>query len=314
MVFLYILLALFLVVFTLGLWILFYACGRYPVPDLWDGEILDKHGYSMVKEDVLAGKAWLEKQNIEDLEVISYDGKRLHAMLVPCEKARGTILLFHGWRSSWKLDYSSVLPLYHSLGLNLIICDQRSFGKSEGQFTCFGVKERHDAVSWATYAAQLFGDGHPVFLGGISMGASTVLMAAGFDIPANVRGIIADSGFTSPYEIMECVIRKNFRGVPVKAVLALMGVFTRLFAGFGLKEADTVEAVSRTKYPILFIHGKADHFVPPEMSERAYEACTSPKTLVLIDGAGHGLSYPTDKNKVTTALIDFLETNIGKEN
>lgn len=310
MVFLYIALGLLLLLFAVGSWILHYACGKYHIPDLWDGEILDKHGYSVLKEDILAGKAWLETQETEELEAVSYDGKLLHALLVPCENARGTILLFHGWHSSWKLDYSSVLPFYSSLGLNLIICDQRSYGKSEGRFTCFGVKERRDAVSWATYAAQLFGDGHPVFLGGISMGASTVLMASGFDIPANVRGIIADCGFTSPYEIMECVIRKSFRGVPVKAALMLTGIFTRLFAGFGLKEASTVDAVSHTAYPILFIHGKADHFVPPEMTLRAYESCASSKTLLLIDDAGHGMSYPTAKDKVKAALIEFINENI----
>ncbi len=314
MIFLYIAAALLLILFALGMWILCYACGKYSVPDYWDGEILDKRGYSTVKKDVLEGKAWLEKQDTEDLEVISYDGKKLHSMLVPCNNARGSIILFHGWHSSWKLDFGSVLPLYNSLGFNLIICDQRSFGNSQGSFTCFGVKERHDVVSWATYAAQLFGDDHPIFLGGISMGASTVLMAAGFDIPANVRGIIADCGFTSPYEIMECVIRKNFRGVPVRAALLLMGIFSRLIAGFGLKEANTVDAVSHTRYPVLFIHGKADHFVPVEMSVKAYEACSSPKTIVLVEDAGHGMSYPTDKEKVTNALLDFLETNIGKEN
>ena len=311
MIFLWIVLALFLLLFAAGAGILFYACGRHKVPDLFDPDVLDKRGYSMVKDDVLAGKDWLERQETEELELMSHDGKLLHGLLVPCENARGTIILFHGWRSSWKLDFGSVLPVYHSLGLNLIICDQRAYGKSEGLYTCFGVKERHDVVSWATYACQLFGEEHPILLGGISMGASTVLMASGLDIPGNVRGIIADCGFSSPYDIMECVIRTRFRGVPVRPTLWLMGIFTRVFAGFGLKEASTFDAVAKSKTPILFIHGTADRLVPPEMSERAYELCASPKALVLIEGAGHGMSYPVDKERVTAALFAFINTNIG---
>ena len=166
-------------------------------------------------------------------------------------------------------------------------------------------------VSWATYACQLFGEEHPILLGGISMGASTVLMASGLDIPGNVRGIIADCGFSSPYDIMDCVIRTRFRGVPVRPTLWLMGIFTRIFAGFGLKEASTFDAVAKSKTPILFIHGTADRFVPPEMSERAYELCAAPKALVLIDGAGHGMSYPVDKERVTASLFAFINTNIG---
>lgn len=311
MIFLWVVAALFLLLFAAGAGVLFYACGRRAVPDLFDPDVLDKCGFSMVKDDVLAGKDWLEHRETEELELMSYDGKLLHGLLVPCENARGTIILFHGWRSSWKLDFGSVLPLYHSLGLNLIICDQRAYGKSEGLFTCFGVKERHDVVSWATYACQLFGEEHSLLLGGISMGASTVLMASGLDIPGNVRGIIADCGFSSPYDIMESVIRTRFRGVPVRPTLWLMGMFTRVFAGFGLKEASTFDAVAKAKTPILFIHGTADRFVPPEMSERAYELCAAPKKLVLIEGAGHGLSYPVDKERVTDALFEFIDTNIG---
>lgn len=311
MIFLWIVLALFLLLFASGAGILFYACGRRAVHDFFDPDVLDKQGYSMVKDDVLAGKDWLERQETEALELMSYDGKLLRGLLVPCENARGTIILFHGWRSSWKLDFGSVLPVYHSLGLNLIICDQRAYGKSEGLFTCFGVKERHDVVSWATYACQLFGEEQPILLGGISMGASTVLMASGLDIPGNVRGIIADCGFSSPYDIMECVIRTRFRGVPVRPTLWLMGIFTRIFAGFCLKEASTFDAVAKSKTPILFIHGTADRFVPPEMSERAYELCAAPKALVLIEGAGHGMSYPVDKERVTAALFEFVNTNIG---
>lgn len=311
MIVLWIVLGLLLAVFVVGLGILSYACGRRAVPDLFDPDVLDKRGYGMVKDDVLAGKDWLTQQETEDLELMSYDGKLLHALLVPCDNARGTIILFHGWRSSWKLDFGSVLPVYHSLGLNLIICDQRAYGKSEGLFTCFGVKERHDVVSWATYASQLFGDEHPILLGGISMGASTVLMASDLDLPGNVRGIIADCGFSSPYDIMDCVIRTRFCGIPVKPTLWLMGLFTSVFAGFGLKEASTFDSVAKSKTPILFIHGTADRFVPPEMSERACELCAAPKKLVLIEGAGHGLSYPVDKERVTAALFDFINTNIG---
>ena len=34
------------------------------------------------------------------------------------------------------------------------------------------------------------------------MGAATVLMASSLDLPENTRGIVADCGFTTPWEIM----------------------------------------------------------------------------------------------------------------
>ena len=48
-----------------------------------------------------------------------------------------------------------------------------------------------------------FGNDVKIILAGISMGASTVLMAAGKPLPKNVIGVLADCGFSSPKEIIK---------------------------------------------------------------------------------------------------------------
>lgn len=78
-------------------------------------------------------------------------------------------------------------------------------------------------------------------------------------------------------------------------------------------EASTLDAVSQTKLPILFLHGTADTFVPCSMSQAAYDACTSEKQLILVDGAKHGYSYLVDRPRVQAALADFLEKYTSKE-
>ena len=86
------------------------------------------------------------------------------------ENAAGTILLFHGYRSSWNVDFSASLLFYRSLGYNLLLVDQRAHQDSEGTFPTFGAKERYDVISWVTYLGQMLGQTHPLFLGGLSMG------------------------------------------------------------------------------------------------------------------------------------------------
>ena len=68
----------------------------------------------------------------------------------------------------------------------------------------------------------------------------------------------------------------------------------------------TLDALKENRIPILFIHGKADHYVPHEMTLQNYEACTSEKRLVLVEGAGHGTSYLQDKPLVEKELADFF--------
>ena len=58
---------------------------------------------------------------------------------------------------------------------------------------------------------------------------------------------------------------------------------------------------------LRFFHGKADAYVPCEMSEQVYEACKTKKKLVLVDDAGHGLSCILDNEGYLKALREFGE-------
>ena len=299
-----IVLAVLLAVVLLALGLFLFACRRSPVPDFTKPAVIAQWGREDQTEEILAGAALM--RDAEDVFLPSYDGLRLHGQLLQQPGAKGTILLFHGYRSSWIIDFSIVLPYYYSLGYNLLAVDERAHGQSEGVYITFGIHERRDAATWAQYAAMHFGPDHPLVLGGLSMGATTVLLASCFDFPANVRAIIADCGFTSPYEIAKSVLRRDAPKAPVSLLLPLCSLVTRLFAGFGLRDGSTIDAVRESRYPILFIHGTGDTFVPCEMTKEAYAACTSEKELILVDSAEHGKSYLVEKDRVEKALCRFL--------
>lgn len=300
-----IVLAILLAAVLLALGLFLFACRRRPVPDFTNPAVIARHGRAGQTEEILTGAALM--QDAEDIFLPSYDGLRLHGQLLQQPGAKGTLLLFHGYRSSWAADFSIVLPYYYSLGYNLLAVDERAHGQSEGAYITFGVHERRDAVTWVQYAKKHFGPEHPLFLGGLSMGATTVLLASALELPPSVRGIIADCGFSSPEAIMKSVLRAHVKWLPAGPLLALMNVCTRAFAGFSIKEASTLDAVSKTKRPILFIHGTADTFVPCSMSQAAYDACAAEKQLVLVEGAKHGYSYLVDRPRVQAALAAFLK-------
>ena len=60
------------------------------------------------------------------------------------------------------------------------------------------------------------------------------------------------------------------------------------------------------KVPVIFFHGEDDAYVPCEMSRINYDACVSRKMLVTVPGAGHGLSYPIDKERYLNAMKEFF--------
>ncbi len=305
-----VLVLLCLLLFLAGYFLLDFTCGRRKPVDAWDEQVIHDRGWDYFKADILAGKAWLEGQKQEPMEIRSFDGLRLRAVFVPNPEAKGTLLLFHGWRSSWKTDFTVALPFYYSLGLNLLLADQRSQNSSEGRYMTYGIREQKDVASWADHMAEKLGKDHPLFLGGLSMGAATVLMASDLEYAGNVRGVLADCGFTSPWAIIRKVAGRT-KAIPLDASSALLNIFTRCFAGFDMKEKSAAEALSRTKLPVLLIHGLADDFVPADMSRENYAACRSEKELVLVEGAGHGLSYVVEPERVKAAIGAFIRKHLA---
>lgn len=302
--------AVFIVVILLclGAGLFVYACVRRKQEDT------DEVGGSWEKyrDRVDAGKQWLRSHTAEKVDIQSLDGLRLRTLVVPHKNPKGTIIAMHGYRSRSDIDFSPQCEFLWNLGYNLLVVMQRSHDESEGKYITFGVKERFDCKSWVEYAVSRFGD-CPIFLSGISMGCATVTMATEIGLPENVKGVIADCGYTSPWDIAKHVLNKNLH-LPGFPVMYIANLFARIFAKFSFKEASSVEAMEKCSLPVLFIHGSDDTFVPTEMSKANYSVCASKdKKLVIIQGAAHAQSYMVDTEKYEKEVRDFIQRlNPGK--
>lgn len=264
-----------------------------------------EHGDPKLRElqvPMRAGVQWYFKQNKEDVYIKSYDGLRLHAELIRAnEPTDKIVILFHGYRSMARNDFCCAMPYYNSLGMDVLLVDQRAHGLSEGKLITFGVKERYDACSWVEYVKSTYGESKKIFLSGMSMGASTVMMAS--NMVEGVSGIVADCGFTSPKEIIQIVAQKRFK-LP-KWCVAPVGLLAKVFGGFDYSYSAK-EALASASAPVLFIHGLADDFVPYYMTDESYEACSSKKQKILVPEAPHGYSFLFVPDKVKVALEDFI--------
>jgi len=128
-------------------------------------------------------------------------------------------------------------------------------------------------------------------------------------LPENVKGIVADCGFTSPAEILSCVFKAVVH-LPAAPSIWVAGLFCKIFAGFGLWEKDTRKTLAKSRLPVLLVHGEADGFVPCWMTQQGYEACSSQKKMLLVPEAEHGLSFLVDGYRYTAMVIEFLKENV----
>lgn len=282
------------------------TCARKERAEGWEEVRVAASGNPVWQKLFREGKEWLSCCETEEVTVQSDDGWLLHGLLIPHIEPRATVLLFHGWRSSAEMDFTCILPFLHDQGLQCLLIDERAQGDSEGRWMTFGIRERQDVPVWVNDIANRFGREHPIFLHGLSMGATTVLMASSEHLEGNVRGIIADSGFTSPYEIISKVWRDR-TPFPSRFAVWLLNRYTNLFADFDLKAYSTVEALQKAQYPVLFLHGAGDGFVPCYMTKQSYQACASEKVLLLVEGADHCMSYFVDRERVESAYRMFID-------
>jgi len=262
--------------------------------------------YEKHKERMLGYIDDFLKLDCEKLEILSYDGKILRGRYYHVNDDAGVDICFHGYRGTGIRDFCGGSRIAMGMGRNVILVDQRAHGESKGHSICFGIKERYDCLSWINYAICRFGDDVDINIYGVSMGASTVLMASGLELPDNVKHIVADSPYTSAGDIIKkvCADLK----LPVFLVYPFIYLGALIFAGVKLDSCDCVSAVKKARIPILLIHGEEDRFVPCEMSETIRIA--NPKLIhrVTFPDAAHGISYIEDKERYEQLINQFIKS------
>ncbi len=237
------------------------------------------------------------------VETVSFDGLKLSGRYFD-NGFKNTVLLFHGYRSSALRDMACAVEMYSSLGFNALLVDQRSHGRSEGRLITFGVKESRDVLSWISFVTEKYAP-EKIILGGMSMGAATVLLAAGESLPKTVSAVVADCGYTSPEDIITCVSKTYLRINPYVFMPFLNGC-CRLIGKFSFRGVSTVESLKKCQIPVMLIHGEADDFVPCRMSREAFESCNKDSWLLTIADARHGMSFLVDEDRVRSEIKEFL--------
>ena len=241
----------------------------------------------------------------EDVYTVSDDGLRLHGRLFRFGADAPVELMVHGYRSMAYRDFCGALLSAMERGHNVLLIDQRAHGESGGQYLSFGIKEKNDCRCWINFIISRFGSDVKIILMGLSMGAGTVLMTAGPELPDNVRGIVADSPYTSPELIIRKVIRD--RKLPQWPVFPLVALGAGLFAGFSLHSEGPVDTLRQCPVPVLLIHGDEDRFVPYEMSVENKRACASPCELMTVKGAGHALASYVGGEEYYRRVAEFTD-------
>ena len=280
----------------------FYSPRRRPLRD-GEYDIPVGNVYEPFRKDMEAWQDSLRQMPYEQFEIRSRDGLTLRGKYYEYEKGAPIEIMFHGYKGNAVRDLCGGVERCFKLKRSTIIVSQRAHGDSDGHVITFGYKERLDCIDWVNFVTERFGKDQKIILTGISMGAATVLMASGEELPTNVVSIIADCGFSSAPEMIKKTLKELH--LPPKLfypIVRLGGIF---WGDFDPECSKPIEAVKRSRVPIIFIHGDSDDFVPTYMSQRMYEVCPTEKSIFIAEGAAHGLAFPKDQEGYYASVTEF---------
>lgn len=260
--------------------------------------------YNKNNEKQLANE-WAETIENKKVEVIAKDGIILRGTeYIIDEHSDKWAIVLHGYHS----NPDSVLSIgmhFSEKGYNVLIPSMRASNDSEGQYIGMGWLDKDDLQCWINLIIEQ-NDNAEIILHGSSMGAATVLMASGDELPSNVKAIIEDSGYTSVWDIFASEAKARFN-LPTFPILNMFELVANIRAKYDIKEASAVEQVKKSNVPILFIHGDSDDFVPEYMCEELYEAANCRKDKLIIHNAGHTESRYKEPDTYYNKIFDFLE-------
>ncbi|MCD7846877.1 MAG: alpha/beta hydrolase [Oscillospiraceae bacterium] len=268
-------------------------------------ETLEQSVFDKFEEDKKLAAEKLNEKSLEEVSITSRDDLKLVGHWWLCENAKRTVICFHGWHVTWDYDFGLSADFLHDNDCNILFVEQRAHGNSEGEYTAFGLLERYDCLDWISWVNERCGSELPVYLYGLSMGAATVLMTTGLSLPENVKGVIADSGYSSAREEWKHVFENNSK-IPYNRLENIFNSTAdhKLHTDSSFTVTDALRSCN---VPVLFIHGTEDDIVPIEMAYENYNSCPAPKRLYAVDDAGHCMNYFMDKTGYEVEIKSFWE-------
>lgn len=255
---------------------------------------------------------WTKQQSFETMRMTSFDGLALQGYYLEAKEPTNKVVLFaHGYLGN-AFDMGLFGEYYYeTLGYNVFTPDLRGHGKSEGDYIGFGWHDRLDLIDWLKVLLERNGPDTEIVMHGLSMGAAAVLMAGGEELPPNVKAIIADSPYTSVYDLFAYQMKRMYH-LPSRPILPTTSLVTNYKASYSLTEASALEQVKKANVPILFITGEADTFVPTVMANKLYENTKSASELVRFEGANHGESIVLHKEAYVASVREFVGQYVSK--
>jgi len=235
---------------------------------------------------------------IEDVALVTSDGLTLRGWYAPSKNGAAVVFVHAG--SSNRTNYIVEAGALARAGFGVLVYDSRAAGESEGDLVSWGDREQRDlAAAFDFVQKRADVDQDRLGLAGASIGATTVALFAAAD--PRPRAVLLYATWTS----LEDEIRFKF-GQRL-ALLAVPVTWRFRSAGIDVNALRPVDRIADiSPRPLLVVTGDADEDTPLPVMRQLFARANEPKTLLVLEGAGHGGYAEIGGDPYLRRVVDFF--------
>ncbi len=219
-----------------------------------------------------------------------------------------TIILCHGLPGD-KRDMGGLARALMDAGFGVLAFDFRSWGESGRGPVTFGRRETQDVLGAVRFVQHRRAEPIPhIGVVGLSMGAAAAIMAAA-ETPA-IEAVVADSSYARLDQAVDRVVGRFWGPLAALTPASAWRLGERLI-GAPLATVSPVAAIAGiSPRPVLIIHGVKDRLIDVRDAHALYRACGDPKTLWIIEEAGHARTRRVGVEEYDRRIIRFFRQHL----
>ena len=245
--------------------------------------------------------------DVHAMSFSSRSGSTIRGWMLSGERGQGAVLLLHGVGDN-RTSMLGRARFLHRLGYTVLLPDFQAHGESTGEHITFGALESFDAEAAVAFLRQCDA-GDRVALIGVSMGGAAALLGPG---PVHADAIVLESVYPTIRQAVEDRLRVWMGpfGALNRAVAPL--IIRGVSAEIGISE-DALRPIDRiglVNAPLLVITGSRDRYTPLDEARALFAQAREPKTLWIVEGAGHEDLHAFDVDVYERTIGSFLARHL----
>jgi uncharacterized protein len=247
--------------------------------------------------------------NAEAVAFQSGSGATIRGWFTAGSPGGGAVVLTHGVRG----NRSPMLPrarMLREAGYSVLLFDFQAHGESTGSRITFGHREGRDAAAAIDFVRKRM-PGERIGVIGVSLGGASALLAPGsLAIDALVlEGVYPDIGAATANRVNATLGPRL--GPPLSRPLAqVLSWVTAPMLGIAPRDLRPIDHMAGIRAPLLMLIGALDTYTTVAETNAMLARAPEPKSLWIVDGAGHVDLHDHAPEPYRARVLDFLSRHL----